>query len=115
MAIWQLCHEMASTDRKLKLHEVAEALKKSKGSVFTILQGHLSMTKLCSKWVPRLLTVDQKQQRSNDSERCFELFQRNKKDAFQLLNPQTDSNSNVKTTPKVRRVVSALILEPSPI
>ena len=42
--------------------------------------GHLSMRKLCSKWVPHLLTVDQKQQRVDDSERCLELFQRNKKD-----------------------------------
>ena len=37
------------------------------------------MKKLCSKWVPRLLTVDQKQQRVDDLERRLQLFQRNKK------------------------------------
>src|SRR5438034_6852539 len=40
------------------------------------------MRKLLSKWVPRLLTVDQKQQRVDDSERCLKLFQRNKKSFF---------------------------------
>ena len=33
-----------------------------------------------SKWVPRLLTVEKKQQRIHDSERCLKLFTRNKKD-----------------------------------
>ena len=64
-------------DRKLNLREIAEELKISEGSVFTILHEHLSMRK-CSKWVPRLLTVDQKH--VDDSERCLQLFQRNKKE-----------------------------------
>ena len=38
------------------------------------------MRKLSSKRVPRLLTVDQKQQRVDDSEHCLQLFQRNKKE-----------------------------------
>ena len=37
------------------------------------------MRKLCSKLVPRLLTGAQKQ-RVDDSERCSQLFQRNKKE-----------------------------------
>ena len=69
-------------DRKLKLRETADTLKIPEGNVFTNLHEHLSMRKLCSKWVPRLLTVDQKQQRVDDSERCLELFQRNTKDFF---------------------------------
>ena len=56
----------------------------SEGNVFTILHEYLSMRKLCSKWVPRLLTVDQKQQRVDESERCLELFHRNKKDYFMV-------------------------------
>ena len=38
------------------------------------------MKKLYSKWVPRLLTVEQKQQRIHDLKRCLKLFTRNKKD-----------------------------------
>ena len=72
-------HKLILANRKLKLHEIAEELKISEGSVFTILHEHLSMRKLYSKWVPLLLTVDQKQQRVNDSECCLQLFQCNKK------------------------------------
>lgn len=76
----QKVHKMILSDRKLKLCEIAEASKISEGSVSTILHEHLGMRKLNAKWVPRVLTVDQKQQRIDDSERCLELFRRNKND-----------------------------------
>ena len=72
-------HKFVLANHKLKLHEIAKELI-SEGSVFTILHEHLSMRKLCSKWLPSLLTVDQKQQHIDDSERCLQLFQRNKKE-----------------------------------
>ena len=56
-----------------------EELKISEGSAYTILHEHLSMRKLCSKWVPCLLTIDQKQ-RVNDSEHYLQLFQHKKKE-----------------------------------
>ena len=65
---------------KLKLHEIEEELKISEGSVFTILLEHLSIRKLCLRWVPFLKTVDQKQQHDNNSERFLRLFQPNKKE-----------------------------------
>ena len=71
-------HKLVLADHKLKLREIAEELKISGGSVFTILHVHLSMRKLCSKWVLHLLTVDQKQQCVNNSECCLQLFQHNK-------------------------------------
>ena len=73
-------HIIVLGDRKLKLREIADILKISEGSVFTILHEYLEMRKLFSKWVPRLLTPDQKQQRVEDSERCLEMFKRGKKD-----------------------------------
>ena len=60
----------------------ADILKISEGSVFIILHKSLGMRKLFSKWVRRLFTSDQKQQRVEESERCLELFQRNKKGFF---------------------------------
>ena len=42
-------HKLVSADRKLKLWEIAEELKISEGSIFTIFHEHLSMRKLCSK------------------------------------------------------------------
>ena len=74
--------KMILVTRKLQLREIADTLRISEGSVFTIWHEHSSMRKLCSEWVPRLLTVDQEQQRVDDSERCLELSQRNKKDVF---------------------------------
>ena len=64
----------------MKLHDIAEELKISEGCAFTILHEHSSMGKLCSKWLPYLFTVDQKQPRVDDSERCLQQFQHNKKD-----------------------------------
>ena len=54
-------HKLILADRKLKLCEIAEELKIPKDSVVTILHEQLSMRKLCSKRVPCLLTIDQKQ------------------------------------------------------
>ena len=71
-------HQIVFENRKLELREIADTLKISYGSVYTILHEHLSMRKLLPKWVPRLLTVDQKRQPVVDSERCLEFFRRNK-------------------------------------
>ena len=92
---------MVLADRELKLREIADILKISEDRVFITLHKHLSMRKLCSKWVPRLLTVDQKQQDVNDSERCLKLFQRNKKDFLMRYvtmsenRPKRHKNANV--------------------
>ena len=42
-----------------------------------ILHEHLSMEKVSARWVPRSLTIDQKQQRVDDSEHTLALFQCN--------------------------------------
>ena len=60
-------HKIVLPDGKFKLRVIADTLKILEGSVFTILHEHLSMRKLCSKWAPRLLTVDQNLQRVDDS------------------------------------------------
>lgn len=54
-------------NRKVKLREIAEMTQISYGSVFNILHEKLSMKKVFSKWVPRLLSMEQKQQRVDDS------------------------------------------------
>ena len=65
-------HELILANCKLKFCEIEE-LKISQNSVLTILHEHLSMRKLCSKWVQRLLTVDQKQCVDN-SECCLQTW-----------------------------------------
>jgi hypothetical protein len=40
------------------------------------------MLKLNTKWVQRVLTIDQNQQRVDDSEQCLAIFNRNKDEFF---------------------------------
>jgi hypothetical protein len=68
--------------RKVKLIETAETLKISKKRVEHIVHEYLDMQKLCAKWVPRVLTIDQNQQRVDDLEQCLAILNRNKDDFF---------------------------------
>ena len=64
----------------MKVREIAETIGISKERVGYILHEELDMKKLCARWVPRLLTADQKRTRMNISEQCLERFNRNKTD-----------------------------------
>jgi len=44
----------------MKVHEIPETIGISKEHVGYILHEELDMKKLCARWVPRLLTADQK-------------------------------------------------------
>ncbi|KAF7277971.1 hypothetical protein GWI33_008970 [Rhynchophorus ferrugineus] len=55
------CTKMTSTER-----------------VHHIIHEYLGVRKPCAKWVPRELTVDQKQRRVDDSEQCLKMIKRNK-------------------------------------
>lgn len=73
-------HRIVLNDRKVKVREIADILKISTERVRYILHEYLDMKKLSARWVPRFLTIDQKQQRVDDSERILALFQKNSKD-----------------------------------
>lgn len=73
-------HRIVLNDRKVKVGELAETMGMSKERIGNILHEHLHMKKLCARWVPRLLTVDQKQHRVIDSERNLDMFRRNPKE-----------------------------------
>jgi hypothetical protein len=69
-------------DRKVKLIEIAETLKIAKKRVEHIVHEYLDMRKVCAKWLPRMLTIDQNQQRVDDLEQCLAIFNRNKDEFF---------------------------------
>jgi histone-lysine N-methyltransferase SETMAR len=56
-------HKMVLDDRRLKVRELADMVGISKSAVHRILTENLDMKKLCARWVPRLLTIEQKQRR----------------------------------------------------
>ena len=52
-------------DRKMTVAEIASAVKLSETTVHRILHNRLNMRKVCARWVPHLLTHEQKQMRVN--------------------------------------------------
>jgi histone-lysine N-methyltransferase SETMAR len=53
-------HCMVLDDWRMKVHEIAETIGISEERVGYILHEELDMKRLCARWVPRLLTADQK-------------------------------------------------------
>jgi hypothetical protein len=78
-------HDMVLNDRQMKVHEITETIGISKEHVGYILHEEMDMIKLCARWVPRLLTADQKHTRMKISEQCLEHFNKNKTDFFALI------------------------------
>ena len=64
----------------MKVCEITETIGMSKECVGYILHEELDMKKLCARWVPHVLTVDQKCTRMKISEECLEHFNENKTD-----------------------------------
>lgn len=73
-------HDMVLQDRRVKVREIAEIVGISDERVRNILHEHLNMKKLSARWVPRLLTIDQKRTRVTTSEAGLAMFKRNKKE-----------------------------------
>jgi len=60
-------HGMIMEDRRMKVREIAEAVGISTERVHNILHEKLHVKKLCARWVPRLLTLDQKRTRKDNA------------------------------------------------
>jgi histone-lysine N-methyltransferase SETMAR len=73
-------HDMVLDDRRMKVREIVETICISKERVGYILHEELDMKKLCARWVPGLLTADQKLTRMKIFEQCLEHFNKNKTD-----------------------------------
>ena len=73
-------HDLVLADRRLKVREIAETVGISKDRVGYILHEILGMRKLLARWVPRLLTPDNKRNRETISQQCLTLFKRNPKE-----------------------------------
>lgn len=58
--IVQQVHDMVLDDGRIKERVMVEAIGISKGSVHHILTEVVGLKKLCARWMPHLLTIDQK-------------------------------------------------------
>jgi hypothetical protein len=78
-------HDTVLDDRRMKVRGIAVTTGISKERLGSILYKELDMKKLCAKWVPRLLTEDQKRTRMKIFEECLERFNKNKIDFVRRL------------------------------
>lgn len=70
-------HNIVLDDRRVKVREIAEKVGISTERVHKILHEDLAMTKLSARWVPRLLTIEQKRERKRVSKLCLDMMKRN--------------------------------------
>jgi len=73
-------HDVVLADRRVKIREIADIVSISIERIQNILHEELGMKKLSARWVPRLLTVEQKRNRMTTSEHCLDMFKRNPKE-----------------------------------
>uniref|UniRef100_A0A1I8NKG9 Uncharacterized protein n=1 Tax=Musca domestica TaxID=7370 RepID=A0A1I8NKG9_MUSDO len=69
---------MVLNDRQIKVREIANIMGISNDQVHLIIHEELQMKKLSARWVPHLLTVEQKRIRMNISQACLDRFKRKK-------------------------------------
>ncbi|XP_011066409.1 PREDICTED: histone-lysine N-methyltransferase SETMAR-like [Acromyrmex echinatior] len=89
-------YRIVLSDRKVKLRELTEAVGISKEWAGYILHDVLEMKKLSARWVPRLLTIDQKQQRVDDSTVGLALLQRNRANFFRRFVTMDETRNNYR-------------------
>ena len=70
-------HKMVLDDRRLKVRGLADMIGISKSAVHRLLTENMDMGKLCARWMPRFLTMEQKQRREDVSIECLAMFHSN--------------------------------------
>ena len=78
----QAVERIVMRDRQISVRRVANELGISKSRVHDIMNNHLDMSKVCTRWVPKLLTP---LQRINRMECCQELLQQSEADPVKFL------------------------------
>ena len=70
-------HDMVLSDRRITVREIVKATGISRGTVCSILHAKMGVKKISARWVPRLLSEENKQNRVVDSETILALLRRN--------------------------------------
>ena len=74
----QKIEKLISEDARLKKKQLTEIVGVSDTTIFKILHDHLGMTMIGARWVPRMLTLPQKQQRVKCSRAFLDLCKEDK-------------------------------------
>ena len=73
-------HDIVLNDLKVNVRKIAKIVFISTERVVNILHTHLCIRKLCARWVPRLLSNDQKRICVTTSEKNLAYFNSNPKE-----------------------------------
>ena len=73
-------------DRRVSIETISAQFDVSVGTVHTIIREELKMRKICAKFVPRVLSEDQKERRCNESREMVELINSDPKVLDALVN-----------------------------
>jgi histone-lysine N-methyltransferase SETMAR len=72
--------DLVMNDRRLTVRCISESVGISYGSIHSILTDHLKLRKVSARWVPRMLTDEQKASRLRTSTALLEQFRQNPED-----------------------------------
>lgn len=72
--------EMIMKDRRLKVREIADIVGISYERTQNIIVNELGFSKVSARWVPRLLSVEQKIARRTNSRECLDLYEADTQD-----------------------------------
>ena len=64
------------TDRRVTIREICDLTGHSYGTVHKILEKHLNMHKVSARWIPRLLSNDNKDTRVNASRKFLQRYRK---------------------------------------
>ena len=78
-----LVHDLVMSDRRMTIRHIAAELGISRDTVHQIITEDLEMRKVSARWVPKLLTLDQKRARTNMSRENLQRFQADPEDFVQ--------------------------------
>jgi len=73
------------SDRRITVQSIMKEARLSHGSVVKIIHDNLNMSKVSARWVPRLLTPFQKQNREELSQRMLTLLEADEDNFFERL------------------------------
>ena len=97
-------HHIVMEDRRINLRQVAEIFGISVSAVHNILHEKLEMKEMCARWVPRLLTIDEKRTRKDISEQCLTMLKRD----VHWVAPGENAPKKAKTVSSTDKMVATI-------
>jgi hypothetical protein len=100
-------------DRRVKIRHLSRVTGASIGTIYNILHKDLGLTKKSARWVPKLLTKEQKQERLRISQEFMELVEREGEEILGRIITMDESEVSYHT-PETKRQSMQWIKKGSP-